>query len=185
MRPSEWLARRFWGRVDRSDPFGCWLWTGGRTNYEQSALAYGCISFDKTTYRAHRIAWMITYGSTRGLFVCHKCDVALCVNPHHLYLGTRDNNRQDAIARGRYEPAWCDEEGWHDVRYSTSVPDLVLDEDIRAWSDDPVLITAQRKRFDFARMLSDRNIEIGSESNGWMPPDPCELRIPGSSWVER
>jgi len=34
--------------------------------------------------------------------VLHKCDVARCVNPAHLYLGTREDNIKDAIDRKRF-----------------------------------------------------------------------------------
>lgn len=32
---------------------------------------------------------------------CHKCDNDRCWNPDHLYAGTRDLNRDDAVRRGR------------------------------------------------------------------------------------
>ena len=33
---------------------------------------------------------------------CHTCDVRACVNPRHLYEGTRKQNMADCTARGRH-----------------------------------------------------------------------------------
>ena len=51
---------------------------------------------------AHRIAWQKTNGEIPdGLWVLHKCDVKLCINPDHLFLGTASDNTLDMLAKGR------------------------------------------------------------------------------------
>lgn len=37
----------------------------------------------------------------KGAFVLHKCDVKLCVNPEHLFLGTHAINMQDMTSKLR------------------------------------------------------------------------------------
>lgn len=86
-------AEKFWSKI-RQDDNGCWIWTG-----RKDGKGYGRV--DNTV--AHRISWLFTNGSLPpNLYVCHKCDVPLCVNPSHLFLGTALDNTQDAISKGRF-----------------------------------------------------------------------------------
>ena len=38
----------------------------------------------------------------KGVLVCHHCDVRLCFNPYHLFLGSFKDNSQDALSKGRH-----------------------------------------------------------------------------------
>lgn len=84
--------------VERSAPqeSGCILYTGQKGHH------YGQLSYANRTYLAHRAAYMVHKGPIpAGLFVCHTCDIPLCINPDHLWLGTCSDNTRDMIQKGR------------------------------------------------------------------------------------
>jgi len=92
-------AVAFWSKVDRSaGPDACWIWRGAVTSKHH----YGCFSVAPGKVRgAHKIAWLLTNGDHKGLCVLHRCDNRVCVNPAHLFLGTKKDNMEDCYRKGR------------------------------------------------------------------------------------
>lgn len=94
---------RFMGNVRLTD--GCWIWTGTITCKDAADkyhLPYGRFWMNGKNEAAHRAAWKLFSGPIpEGKIVCHSCDVAYCVNPAHLFLGTHRDNTQDMMAKGR------------------------------------------------------------------------------------
>ena len=77
----------------------CWIWRGAKHRQ-----GYGNISFNKKNQLLHRVAWQIYKGDIPGnLLVCHKCDVTSCCNPEHLFLGTQQDNVDDAVTKKKFE----------------------------------------------------------------------------------
>lgn len=79
---------------------GCWLWDG-----EAHDNGYGRFHLRGRRYYAHRVALSVS-GIVLGDGDCalHRCDVPACVNPDHLFVGTRSDNTHDMWRKGR--AAW-------------------------------------------------------------------------------
>lgn len=88
---------RFWSKVNKTDY--CWEWIAGKNSH-----GYGVFHYQGRPITASRMAWFITYGVWPTQWVLHTCDNPACVNPDHLYEGSRLDNARDAIERNRYNP---------------------------------------------------------------------------------
>jgi len=74
----------------------CWEWTGKLAN------GYGHFRLGGHMVTASVHSLEIATGSkANGLFACHTCDNPPCVNPAHLYWGTKKDNSRDSRERNR------------------------------------------------------------------------------------
>jgi hypothetical protein len=90
------IPDRFLARVNVVTD-GCWLWTGGHTGSGRPTF-----HANGKTVVAARVSYELFKGPIPvGLLVCHTCDVAGCVNPEHLFVGTQGDNVRDMWTKGR------------------------------------------------------------------------------------
>lgn len=132
------LEQRFWEKVDKSGPVpghvpeigNCWVWTAGTTAY-----GYGQMSYMLKPWYAHRLSWLIANGDPGALCILHRCDNPACVRPEHLFVGSKLDNMQDKMAKGRgYIPDHKGEEC-----YQAKLTDVTALEALRLYAEGSTL----------------------------------------------
>jgi hypothetical protein len=85
------VEQRFWAKVDKNGPNGCWEWTAS-TNQD----GYGTFKTPKGSTgrgKAYRFSWELVNGPIPdGMTIDHLCKNVKCVNPDHLRIVTQSEN---------------------------------------------------------------------------------------------
>lgn len=102
---------RFEDKYQPEPNSGCFIWLAAI-----SASGYGRIFFEGKNERANRVSWKLHRGEPGELYVLHRCDNPLCVNPDHLFLGTHEDNCLDKSRKGRVPNAKLDPQKVRDIR---------------------------------------------------------------------
>lgn len=85
--------------INESD---CWIWTGGTRPNSKGVPYPRHWTDDLKSIGAHRFSFELVHGAIpQGMYVCHKCDTPLCVNPDHLFLGSHQDNMRDMVVKQR------------------------------------------------------------------------------------
>ena len=80
----------------------CWEWNGSKRRGYGRMIVGSRTNGTRRSVSAHRVSYELYHGEIPdGMEVCHTCDNPCCVNPEHLFVGTRQDNVDDRERKGR------------------------------------------------------------------------------------
>ena len=94
------VEERFWRKVDKQHPSGCWVWRGA-TLKGYGVVYLGGVGRDRKQMLAHRYAYETLAGPIpERLVIDHLCRNPACVNPAHMEpVPIAENTRRGALSQ--------------------------------------------------------------------------------------
>jgi hypothetical protein len=123
----------------------------------------------------NRVAAFLFLGDlSPGLFALHKCDVKMCSNPDHLYIGTRMDNRTDSNNRRRDKRlnGWLTRYEWESLNYWKQRGEHNIHELAKHFNVNPVTVKRGGQNF-----TTDGTEVIGSVFIPKMIPEAYKVTI--------
>ena len=78
-----------------------WIWSKDTNPNSYPRMAIRIERGKWKQHYAHRLMYWLDNELPDDLHVCHTCDIPLCINPEHLFLGTDQDNHTDKTNKGR------------------------------------------------------------------------------------
>lgn len=80
---------------------GHWIWIGDISPNGYPRMTVRLQKGKWKVHYAHRLMYWLDNDLPDELHVCHTCDIPICINPTHLFLGTDQDNHTDKTNKGR------------------------------------------------------------------------------------
>lgn len=141
---NRWIDKIDWDSIDDILE-DCWEWHPDRARVQ----GYAAFWFGGGTGYGHRYSFERFYGikppaKDDEVEILHECDNKPCVNPAHLWIGTRGENIQHAVETGRIERA---------------ITDVEVEKEIcRVYENNDVSLTDVAEEYDVSRSTIHRII---------------------------
>lgn len=143
------IKNRFMLKVlkSKSAVDACWDW-----KTSTFIVGYGAFWYKGRQHSAHRISYRLFIGDIpKDLCILHKCDNRKCTNPSHLFLGTKKDNSEDMVRKGRWKGKPIKKgEQLGSKHYQTNLIENNIPK-IREMAKDKVLHSIIAQRFNVSR----------------------------------
>jgi hypothetical protein len=117
-------------RLSKAMPSGCIEWQSTIRNGYGRLIIGSRTDGSRKSVSAHRLAYEVHVGEIpEGMFVCHICDNPKCINPEHLFVGTRQDNVDDRENKQRNKmPPIAKNEQAYFVKYTDDIINKIRQE---------------------------------------------------------